>query len=469
MTTTRMMKIHMTSIDIRSRIHRTLPALLTALALSSGLSSDALAQSEDPAEVSADTGRLEHDLVIGENKTLSAVDVKNYSEGAKGIVEVKLTTDKSQFVVVGRRPGSTTLLLIMKDGRQVTHEINVFARSPDTVKRELEALLEGVGGLNVQRLGLRFFIEGAVKDEAAVQRVQRIAALYPGQVESLVSVGAPVDQRQLNIRLDFFFVQYDKRSGYSVGIDWPSRLGGEAIQSSINFDLLSNQTTSATASIVNHPLPALDIAATHGWAKVLRQATVITANGNKANYTSGGEQNFSVANGLTSEIRSIDFGTNVGVLPFYDSESGDIEITVEADVSELVPALSGTTIPGRAISTLNTKVKLKLGQSLVLSGIRSSSERRGSRGLPGLSSLPILGYLFGSQNWAAEDVEGAIFIIPSAVDAVPKPARQMVESALEQFANFSGDLDDVEPHKLKPSDWSSTAAPAPGEPPSKRQ
>ena len=86
----------------------------------------------------------------------------------------------------------------------------------------------------------------------------------------------------------------------------------------MNFDLLAGAPTSAQASILGQPLPALDIAMSHGWAKVLKQSTVISANGTEATFESGGQQNYSVTNGLTSSIQSIDFGTNLTVLPRYD-------------------------------------------------------------------------------------------------------------------------------------------------------
>jgi hypothetical protein len=67
-------------------------------------------------------------------------------EGVPGIADVKLSTDGNQFVVVGQKPGTTTLLLIKKDGTQVNYNINVFARSPDAVEREVAQLLEGTTG-----------------------------------------------------------------------------------------------------------------------------------------------------------------------------------------------------------------------------------------------------------------------------------------------------------------------------------
>ena len=243
----------------------------------------------------ANHGAEELNLIVGENKTISALGVKNYSEGAHGVADIKLTTDGSKFVVVGRKPGTTSLLLINKDGTQTKWVINVFTRSPDSVKREVEQLLQDTPGVRVRRVGSRFFIEGGVATKGDAERIQRIADLYPGQVESLVVAGSGAADRKINIRVDFFFVQYDKSSGYAVGMDFPGRFGGDVIQSRVTYDFLQGATTEATASVVNQPLPGLDLAARKGWAKVLKQSTVITVNGTQASFENGGEQNYPIS------------------------------------------------------------------------------------------------------------------------------------------------------------------------------
>lgn len=400
-------------------------------------------------------GQNELTLVVGENKTIPAAGVKNYSEGVKGIVEVKLTTDNAKFVVAGKKPGTTTLLLINKDDSTVTWVINVFARSPDAVRRELSQLLGEMPGVRVRRVGARFFIEGGVASEGDAKRIEKIAALYPGQVESLVVAGGGgVADRKVNIRLDFFFIRYDKTSGYAVGVDWPGRIGGPGVvESQFTYDFLAGTTTTAEASVVSQPLPALDIASRRGWAKVLKQSTVITVNGTKALWESGGEQNFPISSGLSANIKEITFGTKVEVLPRLDEQTGELEIQVDADVSDLTPPVESTNLPGRNISKLKTLVRLKLGQSLVLSGIRSTNRRHDIRGLPILSEIPVLGVLFGSHRDSAEDVEGALFIIPTAVESVPKPAIEIVNGALSQFEEYSGDIEAVNAYNKRPQQW----------------
>jgi pilus assembly protein CpaC len=395
----------------------------------------------------------ELNLSVGENKTLPAEDVKSYSEGIRGIAEIKLTPDNSQFVVVGQKPGATTLLLLRRDGTQVTYAINVFPRPMITVERELQQLLDGTTGVRIRRVGSRYFIEGGVSSEPELKRIETIARLYPGQVESLVVQGGVAAARKLNVRVDFFFVQYDRAKSFNFGVSWPTAIGGPGIAAATaRYDIIAGSVTEATAAVTDQPLPGLDIAASKGWAKVLKHSTVITSNGSEAKFESGGEQNYVVSTGFAANLQQIKFGTNVVVLPRFDPATRELEIKLDAEVMDLTPPVSaGTDLPGRNVSKLSTLVALKLGQSLVLSGIRTRSQRHAVSGLPLLSELPLLGVLFGSHADAAEEIEGAIFVVPSVIESVPKGAGEIIREALQQYEDFSGDLDDVKPYDEDPT------------------
>lgn len=399
-------------------------------------------------------------IAVGETKTISAKDVKNYSEGSPGVVDVRLTPDGAQFVVAGKKPGNTTLLLIKNDGTQLTWVITVSNRSPAAVERELQQLLEGTTGVRVRRVGGRFFLEGGVTTDGELKRIQQLAALYPGQVENLVSVGSGAADRKLLVRLDFFFVQYQRNSSYAVGLSWPDTIGGDAatrsfnnapvFQNRIDYDFISKTTTTAQASIVNQPLPILDIGQKHGWVKILKQSTVISSNGSEATFNSGGEQNFIQVTGLTQSIVKIQFGTNVTVLPRYDSQTREIEVKLDAEVADLTPPASATPLPGRTTTKLSTFVNLKLGQALVLSGIRTRTGRHDVSGLPGLSQIPVLGILFGSHVDAQEEIEGAVFIIPSIIETVPKSAIEVIKNAISAYEDYSGEIERVDSFNKTP-------------------
>jgi pilus assembly protein CpaC len=393
-------------------------------------------------------------LAVGETKTLPAGGVKEYSEGVKGVVDVVATPDGRTFVLTGKKPGTTTLLLIKNDGSQTTYDISVANRNPVQVEREMAQLLEPFPGVKSRRVGSRIFLEGAVPTDQDYKRIQQIVTVYGGQVDSLVTVG--VAERKLLIRLDFFFVQYSKTSGYNVGVGWPGQIGGATaagqpvIQSTVTQDFISRTTTTANASIVNQPLPRLDIAARHGWAKVLKQSSVITANGNEATFQNGGEANFLQTVGLAVGLISVKFGTNVTVLPRYDSNSRDVEIKLAADVADLTAPSSANGPPGRQTTKLETQVTLKLGQALILSGIKTSAQQRNVAGLPGLSEIPIIGLLFATHSQEKQDTEGAVFIVPSVVDTVPKSALELINNAMGTYREYSGEIEYLDTYPKSP-------------------
>jgi pilus assembly protein CpaC len=394
-------------------------------------------------------------IAIGESKTLSAKAVKNYSDSTPGIADIRLTPDGTQFIISGKKPGQTTLLLIKDDGTQIQYPITVSTKSMAGVEKELTQITEGMSGVHIRRLGNKFLLEGAVTSDADLKRCQQIAALYPGQVECLVTVGGSGGaDRKLLVRLDFFFVQYDRTASYTVGIGWPAAIGGTSgsamvIQSQFNYDFIGKSVTSAQASVVNQPLPELDIAMQHGWAKILKQSTVITSNGQEASFQSGGEQNFLATVGLTASLVSIKYGTNVAILPRFDSTTKELEVKLDADVADLVTA-DNTAIPGKTETKLATLVTLKLGQALVLSGIRTRTQRHTVNGLPGLSQIPVIGLLFGKHSDQQEDTEGAIFIVPSIIETVPKSSIEVIKNALSTYDEYSGEIEKVDSFNKTP-------------------
>lgn len=395
-------------------------------------------------------------LAIGETRTLPAGSVKEYSVGVKGIIDVVSTPDGKTLVVTGRSEGSTNLLLILNNGTQQTYEVSVAKRNVALVEREVQELLKDINGPRTRRIGARVFIDGAVATPAEKARVDQIASLYGEQVQSIVTVGR-FEERKLLVRLDFFYVQYERTSAYTVGLGWPAAIGGTQVGANqpvfgntYTFDLVSRTTTQAEATIVNQPMPRLDILQQHGWVKIAKQSSVITANGNEAQFSSGGEVNFLVTGVGAAQLVAVKFGTNVTVLPRYDSNTRDVEMKLTADVSDLTPATQTNGPPGRTTTKLETQVVLKLGQALVLSGIKTATQRHNVTGLPGLSEIPVLGLLFGSHDNEKDEIEGSVFIVPSVVDTVPKSALELINNAMTTYKEFSGDIEYVEAYPKTP-------------------
>ena len=149
-------------------------------------------------------------------KRLSAKGVKNYSDSTPGVADIRLTPDGTQFIVNGKKPGQTTLLLIKDDGTQVQYPITVSSKSIAGVEKDLQQLTEGMSGVHVRRVGSRFFLEGGVATDAELKRVQQIASLYPGQVESLVTVGGSGRRRSQAARAPRLLLRPIRSHGFNI-------------------------------------------------------------------------------------------------------------------------------------------------------------------------------------------------------------------------------------------------------------
>lgn len=392
-------------------------------------------------------------IIMGETKSIpTGGRVERYAQGDTGIIQINPTAD--MLVIKPLKPGRTSVTLYKTDGSSVVYDITVAQRNPEQVKNEVTDRIASIpGSLRVRVVGPQVMIEGNVPSEADRKRLEQITAAYNGQVD-IASVTSGVASKTL-VRLDFFFVQYEKTSGYNVGIAWPGSIGADAagrsvFQSNYTYDFISSTSTSATASVVNQPLPRLDIAARYGWAKVMKQSSVITANGSEATFQNGGEQNFLSSVGLAVGLVNVRYGTNVTVLPRYDEKTRDVEIRLNADVADLTAPAVANGPPGRTTTKLDTQVTLKLGQALVLSGIRTATQRRQRAGIPGLSDVPVLGVLFGTHAQERQDVEGAVFIVPSVVDTVPKSALELINNAMSTYKEYSGEIDYVDTYPKQP-------------------
>jgi pilus assembly protein CpaC len=329
-------------------------------------------------------------LEVNEQRVIPSVGVSSYSEGLPGVVDVRLTADGSSFVIVGQRPGRTSLLLVMADGSQIMHRIRVA-------------------------------------DPNAPADAADAAAKPPIRVEA-----------RDNVRLDFYFVQLSRDERDRIGLSWPASFGAGSVSAS--YDIAGGAFVEASAAVTDQALPRLDFARAQGWAKLLREAAVITANGEQATFSGGGELNFPVESALSVGLRQIAFGSTVRVEPRYDRASGRIELTIHAEVSDLASD-RGSGVPGRVTATIDSVVNLELGQSLVLAGLTAQSQASSNSGLPGLSQIPLLGVLFGTSEQRSEHSQNLIFIVPSVVDAVSLDARDRVREALELFGEYEGELE----------------------------
>jgi len=128
-------------------------------------------------------------------------------------------------------------------------------------------------------------------------------------------------------------------------------------------------------------------------------------------------------NGLVGTVAFKDVKVSMEVTPKI-LENGEIVLNALVSVEEVIdtvtlqnnatPVLSSRTISSEAARVMD-------GETLVLGGLLSNRERRQTRGVPGLSDIPILGALFGARTKEVNKTDLLFFLTPTIVSADGKP------------------------------------------------
>ncbi|MCM2321646.1 MAG: type IV pilus secretin PilQ [Oligoflexia bacterium] len=124
------------------------------------------------------------------------------------------------------------------------------------------------------------------------------------------------------------------------------------------------------------------------------------------------------ATGAVTRVPRIDYANlSLDVRPTVTNDGSVLmELTLSRDLS--VPAGSGVDAVGNR--KLTTQVIVESGNTLVLGGLYTLTNRESSAGMPFLRKIPILGALFGDESSGTERSELFFFITPQIIN--PKKA-----------------------------------------------
>ncbi|MGD8258616.1 MAG: hypothetical protein PVH56_13695, partial [Desulfobacterales bacterium] len=122
------------------------------------------------------------------------------------------------------------------------------------------------------------------------------------------------------------------------------------------------------------------------------------------------------------EVSKVFDGLVLGVIPFIQN-SGKITLLInpiKSDVDpeslELVPVgTQQVTLPVVNIKEVSTTITLNSGDAVILGGLIDSQDVVVDSGVPGLSSIPVLGYLFKDQFKREENRELVIILSVSEI------------------------------------------------------
>ncbi|WP_310538657.1 type II and III secretion system protein family protein [Phenylobacterium sp.] len=163
-----------------------------------------------------------------------------------------------------------------------------------------------------------------------------------------------------------------------------------------------------------------------GLIRMLAEPNLTAVSGESAKFLAGGEFPVPVAQDqdgkITVEFKP--FGVGLGFTPFVMSQ-GRISLKISTEVSELTSTGSFTvssaatntslSIPALSVRRAETTVELPSGGSMMIAGLLQEKTKQTLDGLPGMTTLPVLGALFRSRDYLSGETELVVIVTPYIV------------------------------------------------------
>ena len=105
-------------------------------------------------------------------------------------------------------------------------------------------------------------------------------------------------------------------------------------------------------------------------------------------------------------------GVNIDITPRVHHD-GEVTLGLKLEISSLGPLFQGN--PTFRSRTVNSTIRLRDGETNVLAGLISDEERTSLSGLPGLTSVPILGKLFSRNRTEVQETDIVMTLTPHIV------------------------------------------------------
>jgi general secretion pathway protein D len=257
-----------------------------------------------------------------------------------------------------------------------------------------------------------------------------------------------LDKARSEVVVDIAVLEVSKNWERTLGIEWPSSVGIalQAPNSTANNSSSTTTTTTGSTNTGTSPslydlshLKATDFAVTIGGAtanllltdsntKILQNPRLRATDAQKATFKVGeripiatGSYQTGAATAVVSSLVNTQFtyqdvGVNVEMTPtVHFDHDVTLKIKIEVTSQSGSVTISGVTEPILSQRVVDQVIRLREGEASILGGIQDKQEMVSWTGIPGLSSIPILKYLFGSKDHTISDDELVFLVVPHIV------------------------------------------------------
>ena len=337
-------------------------------------------------------------------------------------------------------------------------------------------------------------VVNAIRAVLDVQRVQQLLSQNalvvrgtPDQIALAEKLVDDLDRARPEVIVDIAVLQVSKDKSRTLGLSPPTS-ATVALQSNINNTTTTSTNGTTTPSSTSGgtglnlntlgnlnatdfqvTIPSANLSAVMGESdtKMLQNPQVRALDNQKATLKIG--ERVPVATGsfqpgiggvginplVNTQFQYLDVGVNIDVTPHVHADR-EVTLKITMEISSVVgqSSIGGISQPIIGQKKIEHEIRLRDGESSLIGGIMDDSQTRSLSGIPGLASIPILGYFFGQKTQDHSQDETVFAITPHII-------RGASISELNQRAIDIGTANTIELHHVN---HAAPAASAPSTP-----
>lgn len=249
-----------------------------------------------------------------------------------------------------------------------------------------------------------------------------LALIVPSAVSSAPAPAAPppppapVPTKQPMIQVSVDSLEISDQDSKNIGLIWGTPGDNGAITNNqLNFFETSVPSLFKVGTIDRGVIAGqLNALIQHGQARILANPTLLTKSGFEANFLVGGEIPYpTIGQGGAQGVEYKKYGVALKILPQL-TPANTIDAQINVGVSDpdksVAITLNGLSVPGLASRETGTKVEIKDGETVVLSGIKQSRREKTVTKVPVLGYIPILGWLFRNTSETTRQTSLVLFV-----------------------------------------------------------
>ncbi|MCG7942085.1 MAG: type II secretion system secretin GspD, partial [Candidatus Thiodiazotropha taylori] len=254
----------------------------------------------------------------------------------------------------------------------------------------------------------------------------------PSQYANMLDALEKLDVRQLQVMVEATIIEVALQDEFKYGLQWAfnsdvgSNYIGEGVLSSTTSAVLGNTLPGFNFSVLRSASDVravFNALAEDSLIRVLSSPSVMVLDNETASIQVGDEvpivdqQRQSTTDSDSPIINSISYretGVMLEVTPRVNP-GGLVTLDVTQEVSDVSDVVASSTSGSPTISTrkITSTVAVKNGEVLVLGGLITDRDNEGTSGLPFLSKLPLIGWLFGQESTFSKRTELVVVLVPT--------------------------------------------------------